>query len=259
MALIIFRESRVTNYQPSFRSPFYPWLQIISIAIFSFFIAEIGSQTIGISVFFLVFSIAIYLLYGRKHGSHSFALVYLLRRIIDRHLDSGNLEDELLDVLLYRDEVKLNTFQEMAQKAGILDLPYSMAFANMLKASSKTLATETGLAPELLEQRFLQRQAEGSTAFSPFLAIPHFIIEGEHELFMQIIRCREGIFFDEQHNSVKAIFLLGGGPHQRRKHLECLATIATMAEETLDFEQQWLSANSVSELRNLVINLGRMK
>ncbi|WGK69635.1 amino acid permease [Candidatus Haliotispira prima] len=253
LALIIFRESRMTNYRPSFSAPFYPWLQIFSILVFSFFIIDIGLQAIEVSIFFLVFSIAIYYWYGRKHGSRSFALVYLLRRIIDRHLDRNNLEEELLDVLLHRDEVKLNTFQELAKKATIQDFPYAMTFANMLKAGSKDLAADAGMEPELLEEQFLLRQSEGTTAFSPFLAIPHFITVHEQALFMQIVRCKAGIYFDGEHPSVKAIFLLGGGLQERRKHLECLAAIARIAEEKPDFEERWLSAKNTSELRNILL------
>ena len=254
LALIIFRESRVLNYQPSFSAPFYPWLQIACIIVFSFFIMDIGLQAIEASVLLLAFSIAVYHFYGRKHGSKNFALVYLLRRIIDKHLDHDSLEEELFDLLLHRDEIQLNVFQALAQKASILDLPYTMTFANMLKAGCKVLAEETGMAPELLEQQFLQRQAEGTTAFSPFLAIPHFIIADEQDLCMQIIRCKEGIFFDEQHPEVKAIFLLCGSQQKRREHLECLAAIATMAENTSNFEARWQDAANTSELRNLVLS-----
>ncbi|MEM9424128.1 MAG: PTS sugar transporter subunit IIA, partial [Spirochaetota bacterium] len=229
------------------------------VVVFSFFIIDIGLQAIEVSIFFLVFSVAVYYLYGRKHSFRSYALVYLLRRLIDRHLDHDNLEDELLDVLLHRDEVKLNIFQELAQKSTILDLPYPMTFDNMLKVGSAALASETGLAPELLEESFLQRQAEGTTAFSPFLAIPHFITPDEHDLFIQIIRCKNGIFFDEEHPRVQAIFLLGGGRKKRREHLQCLAAIATMAEELPDFKRQWLEASNISELRNLILQSGKSK
>ncbi len=254
-ALIVFRESRITNYRPSFQAPFYPWLQIISIVVFGFFIIDIGIQAIEVSLFFLACSIAIYYLYGRKHGSRSFALVYLLRRIIDRHLERTNLEEELLDILLHRDEVQLSVFQGLARQAPIQDLPYAMTFTNMLKAGCKELAKFSGLDAETLERSFLLRQAESSTAFSPFLAIPHFITEDAQALFMQVLRCKEGVYFDDRHPKVQAIFLLGGGERRRREHLECLAAIAAMVQEVPDFEQRWLDAGSSSELRNLILSL----
>ena len=69
------------------------------------------------------------------------------------------------------------------------------------------------------------------------------------------VRSKEGIYFDEAHPAIKAIFLLGGGAQKRHEHLECLAAIATLAEELPQFEQKWLNAQSASELRHLLLSL----
>ena len=261
LALIIFRESRIPNYQPSFSAPLYPWLQIICIGVFGFFLLDIGSQAIEVSLLLLALSLGIYYGYGRRHSSRSFALVYLLKRIVDRNLEKSleaehqNLEAELLELLLHRDEVQLTTFQKLAQTAEIQDLPYAMTFANMLKASCPRFAAQANTDAQTLEERFMLRQQQGTTAFSPFLAIPHLITPDEHTLFMHVIRSKEGIYFDENHTSIKAIFLLGGGAQKRHEHLECLAAIATLAEELPQFEQKWLGASNASELRNLLLSL----
>lgn len=43
LAVIILRESKITNYKPSFKSPLYPWMQIFSIMLFTFFIIDLGA------------------------------------------------------------------------------------------------------------------------------------------------------------------------------------------------------------------------
>jgi len=38
ISVIILRESRLSNYQPSFKSPLYPWTQLFGVVIFTYFI-----------------------------------------------------------------------------------------------------------------------------------------------------------------------------------------------------------------------------
>ena len=43
-SVIILRESHLQNYQPRFRAPFYPWLQITGILFFAFILFEMGER-----------------------------------------------------------------------------------------------------------------------------------------------------------------------------------------------------------------------
>ncbi len=44
IAVIILRYSKIQNYKPSFRVPLFPWIQIVSIIIFSFLICYMGLE-----------------------------------------------------------------------------------------------------------------------------------------------------------------------------------------------------------------------
>ena len=116
------------------------------------------------------------------------------------------------------------------------------------------LSCECGdhMAEEEITARFLLRQEESNTAVSPFLAIPHIIIDGKDKMFLTIIRCKEGVKFTDSEDSVKAVFVLGGTQEKRLLHLKTLAAIATLVDKK-GFEQEWLNAANTIELKNLMV------
>ncbi|MFZ9011609.1 MAG: APC family permease, partial [Anaerohalosphaeraceae bacterium] len=68
LAVIIMRHSKVVNYQPSFRVPFYPVLPIIGMLFFIVLIVDMGLASIEISLGLLAASVCMYVFYGRKQA-----------------------------------------------------------------------------------------------------------------------------------------------------------------------------------------------
>ncbi len=251
MAVIIFRESRITNYKPSFRTPFYPFLQIISIGLFSFFIVDLGLSAIEISVVLVLAGVLIYLFYGRKNASHESAFLHLLKRITDERLLDGSIEDEFRDIIINRDNIEQDNFDILIKGAEITDIPGNPDFEALLNLISKKIEDKISMPGKEIIKRFLERQAESNTAISEFLAIPHIVIEGESKMFMHIIRAKTGIRFTEDEPEVKAIFLLGGTKDRKALHLKTIAAIASLMSLP-EFKQKWLESAGEVELKNLL-------
>ncbi len=252
ISVIMFRESRLSNYRPSFKAPLYPWLQLFSIAVFTFFIVDMGSNAMEISLAFLFLSFCIYFFYGRKQPRGESALLHLLKRIADKRLTRDLLEDELREIVIHRDNIEQDGFDELIKTSRITDLPKKMSFEKMLTAAADDIAEETGMAPEEIIRRYQQRQDEISTVISEFLAIPHIVVDGENILFLKIIRCKEGLEFSSEENNVKAVFLLGGTKEKRDLHLKTIASIATLVSQK-DFQREWLEARNTAEIKNLLL------
>jgi basic amino acid/polyamine antiporter, APA family len=128
ISVIILRESKITNYRPSFKTPFYPWLQLVSIVLFTFFIIEIGAEAVEISLAFIFICFCIYFFYGRKLIDREYALLHLLKRIADKRLGGDILEDELREVLIHRDNIEQDNFDSLIKKANIIDLEGPLDF-----------------------------------------------------------------------------------------------------------------------------------
>lgn len=258
LAVIILRESKLKNYRPSFKAPLYPWLQIFGIIIFSFFIIDLGLEAIEISLAFLLIGVSFYLFYGKKKYAGEYALLHLLKRITDNRLTNHILETELRDVLIERDNIKHDKFDKLVKTAKILDLKGPLETDQLFKIISENVYSKIEFDKEEIFTLLKSRQEDCNTAISPFIAIPHIIIEGSDHFFLMLIRCKEGIKFTSNENSVKAVFAFIGTKEDRAFHLKTLAAIATLVQKD-DFEEKWLSAENTHYLRDMVLLSERMR
>ncbi|MDO9535343.1 MAG: amino acid permease [Bacillota bacterium] len=64
IAVLVLRKRNDRDYQPSFRSPFYPWMQFIGIIGLGLLIAEMGKTPVIISLLFVIATLIWYYLYA---------------------------------------------------------------------------------------------------------------------------------------------------------------------------------------------------
>ncbi|MCD4817202.1 MAG: amino acid permease, partial [Candidatus Cloacimonetes bacterium] len=258
ISVIILRESKLKNYRPSFKTPLYPYLQIFGIIVFTFFIIDLGLEAVEISVAFLLIGVSIYLFYGRKRSSGEYALLHLMKRITDKKLTDHFLESEFRDVLIQRENINHDKFDNLVRTAIILDLDGHLNKDQLFKIISENVYRKVDIDEEEIFSLLKSRQEDCNTAISPFIAIPHIIIEGNNHFFLMLIRCKEGIKFTAKQNSVKAVFAFIGTKEDRVFHLKTLAAIATLVQKD-DFEEKWLNAENTHYLRDMVLLSERMR
>jgi len=252
IAVIIIRESKLQNYRPSFRVPFYPFSQIFSIILFLFLLVEVGISAFEAVLIIIGVSLLIYFLYGKRHYDKEYALLYLIERIINRRLSSDNLESELKEILQQRDDMVSDRFHHLVEESIFLDLDERMTREELFKKVTSSCCRDLPLDASELLPYLIAREKESSTAISPFLAIPHIIIEGEDIFKMFVVRAKKGVYFSEKFDSVKAIFFLIGSRDQRQFHLQALSSIAQVTHNK-EFEQQWLQARNIRNLKDVVL------
>jgi mannitol/fructose-specific phosphotransferase system IIA component (Ntr-type) len=252
ISVIILRESKISNYKPSFKAPLYPWVQLSSIVIFTFFIIDLGMEAIEISLAFLFICFCIYIFYGRKRNKGEFALLHLLKRITDKRLTENLLENELREIIISRDNIEQDNFDNLVRNAQVLDLEGPLEFREFMDIIARDIGRGIDMKKEEVLSRFIKRQEESNTAISDTLAIPHIVIEGENKIFLMIIRCKEGIQFTEQEKKVKIIFLLAGTEDRRVLHLKTIASIATLVGHP-DFIKKWLAVENTNALKDLIL------
>lgn len=256
IAVIILRESGLSTYRPSFKTPFYPYLQLFGIGVFTFFIIDLGKESIEISLGFIFLSLCVYLFYGKRHAKGEFALLHLLKRVTDSRLKDGSFEQELREILISRDEIRQDEFALLAGSAPVFDIEGSKDARSLFSQLSGELARMAGISETEAIALYTKRQREYDTALSPYVAIPHIITGEESPMSLVIVRAREGIYFSEEAPQVKAIFFLSGPLSQRDRHLNILASIARSVSSD-SFERMWEAAETPEEIRNLFILTSR--
>jgi amino acid transporter len=251
-SVIIMRESKIQSYRPRFKSPLYPYIHIFAIIAYSILIVEMGKIPLLISACFVILSVAWYFLYVRQHVSRASAIMHIVERVTDRQLQTVTLENELRDILLERDEIVGDRFDHLIRACNILDIPAKISADKVFRLVATIMAKRLDTSEYVLLEKFIHREAEGSTVINPGLAIPHIIVEGENKFDVLVVRAVEGIDFPHADDPVKVMFVLAGSQDERNYHLRALMAIAQIAQEK-NFEKRWLAARDVEAIRNLIL------
>jgi amino acid transporter len=257
LAVLVMRKSKLTNYRPTFRGPFCPWLPLFGIACFSFLIYDMGMAAVEISLGLVVLGLLIYFFYGRKRTDMDYALLHLTERVVNRKLSEGSLEKELFDIIHHRDEVVHDAFDEILKTADALDLDPGATPESLLRAVSQALEKELALSGSEIRALFIEREAQGSCVLTPFVAIPHIVVEGENLFKILLVRSREGVSF-EKDTSVKAFFVIVGSRDMRGMHLKALAAIAHIVQHP-EFEKRWTTAKNEEQLKDILLLSERIR
>lgn len=257
LSVIIMRESRLQNYQPSFRAPLYPWLQIAGVISFSVLIFAMGKEALLISFILILGGILVYGSYGKVRTNREYALLHLIERVTAKEFTSHLLETELKEIIRERDDIIKDRFDQVIEKSIVLDIEGSPPVEAFFNLASQALGKKLNVDSDALLKLFLEREKESSTAISSGLAIPHVVIEGEHIFDILLARAREGIFFSEANPKVHAVFVLVGSRDERNFHLRALSAIAQIVQDH-NFEKKWLAAKNKEVLRDIVL-LGKRR
>ncbi len=258
IAVIIMRESKIQSYRPTFKSPFYPYIQIIAIVIYSILIIEMGKSPLLISIFIILTGILWYIIFLYKKVKIHSALIHLVERITNKKIIDDSLPKELNDILFERDNIIEDRFDKIIKKSLILDLKKLMDYKTFFKILAKKISKKFNLSEKKAYQLLIEREHESSTVIQPGLAIPHIIIPGKKKFDIILVRNKEGIKFPDNDTLVKTVFILLGTKDERNFHLRALMAIAQIAQEK-DFIKLWMEAKNINELRSIILLSNRKR
>ena len=258
LCVIVLRESHLQNYQPKFKSPLYPWVQIIGIFGSIFLILEMGFAALASSAVLIVVGFLVYCFYGRVRANKEFALLHLIERITNKELTTRGLEVELKDIIRERDDIVVDRFDKLVDKSIVLDLEESLELNDFFALISEKISTKISIDKTIIYKKLTKREGDSSTAISPTLAIPHIIIEGEKKFAIMLVRCKKGIHFSSSAPSVKTVFILLGTKDERNFHLRALSAIAQVVQSPV-FEEKWMKAKNKEALKDSVLLSNRKR
>jgi amino acid transporter len=252
LSVIVMRESKIQTYRPKFRSPLYPWIQILGIMGYGFLIFRMGRLPLEITGIFIACALGWYLVYARPKISRRSAMMHIVERITAKELRGATLRDELREIIIERDKIVEDRFDRLIGNCEILDIDHPVSLKEMFKILSATLSQRVGVGEKTLFNLFVEREKQTSTVIAPGLAIPHVIVKEVQEFDILLVRCKEGIIFPNVPQPVHTMFVLAASPDERNFYLRALAAIAQIAQDK-DFDKHWLKARNIEELRDIIL------
>ncbi len=258
LAVIIMRESKIVSYRPSFKSPFYPYIQIAGIVIYIFLIIDMGKLPLIITAFFFILSLIWYLLYSKSRSTKDSALIHIVERITSKEIKSNTLAEELKDILIERDEIVEDRFDKIIKEASIIEIEKEMNSRELFQLISSQFAQKFNIDRKEIYDLLEKREEDSTTVIHKGLAIPHIIIAGESKFDIIVIRSKTGIIFKQDSPPVHIVFALAGSKNERNFHLQALMAIAQIVQSS-DFPGAWMKAETVKELKNLILLSDRIR
>ena len=252
LSVIVMRESGLQNYRPRFKVPFYPWLPVAGVLCYCVLLFEMGLVPLLVTGCFLALGLLWYWLYGRIYSNRISALVHLVRRVMAREIDGGLLNSELKTILLERDEIVEDRFDVLVKNARVLDCHEDVSRDQAFDMLAAELAARVDVDQAEINRLMRKREEESSTAIAPGMAIPHFVLPGEHTFEIVLARFAKGISFGGETDPVHAVFVLAGTKDERNYHLKALMYVAQIVQNP-EFMQRWREAADAEGLRDLVL------
>jgi APA family basic amino acid/polyamine antiporter len=188
------------------------------------------------------------------------AMIRIVERIMNRELKSTakikeshnpSLHEELTEILLERDDIKADRFDQLIRSAKVLDLPGPMELDELFEQLSGPPGQSLDISKEDAWEKLHARERDSTTALEPRLAIPHIVLDTPGFEIIPV-RVKGGVHFNADAEDVKIIFALAGAKDERNFHLKCLMAIAQIMQDDA-FEKDWNTARDEEELKNLIL------
>ncbi|MCF7908001.1 MAG: amino acid permease [Candidatus Omnitrophica bacterium] len=257
LSVIIMRQSRLINYRPNFRSPFYPWMQIFAIFAYGFLIFKMGIIPLAISAGFIGVSLIWFGFSSRKIKRQS-ALMHIVERVTAKEFVDISLEDELKEILHKRDNVIKDRFDHLIEKCLVLDLDKDITRDGFLSLISEALHQRLDIDKKIVKDLLIEREEQSTTVIEKGLALPHIVVEGKNKFEIVIVRSKEGLAFSHEKDPVHIVFVLAGSKDERNFHLRSLMAIAQIVQGH-NFHKDWMRMKDGESLRMLVLSSTRKR
>jgi APA family basic amino acid/polyamine antiporter len=259
VAVVVMRESRIDSYDPGFRSPGYPWMQIVGVLAAILLIIEMGWLPVLFTAGFVAVGIVWYFRYARKRVHRDGAVYHVFERL--GHRRYAELDSELRGILKEKGLRAEDPFDEVVARAQVFEAAASDDFTAIARRAAGLFCARLSADADHVFQGFMRGTKIGATPVSHGAALPHVRLPGALHPELVMVRCREGLdlrivdeFGDErpQEAPVRAIFFLVSPEENPGQHLRLLAQIAGRVDDD-DFMRQWEQARDEQEMKEILL------
>jgi mannitol/fructose-specific phosphotransferase system IIA component (Ntr-type) len=262
IAVIVMRESRIDSYDPGYRAPAYPWLQIGGVLSSGVLITEMGAGPLLFSGALVVACAGWYWYYARERVNRGGAIYHVFERLGRRRFPG--LDTELRSILKEKGLREEDPFEEIVARCATLDSEAEISFDDVVAGASDLLARRLPCTADELREGFRQGTLVGMTPVEMGVALPHLRLPGVQTPELVLVRSRTGILvpignpLGEKRTSepVYAMFFLVSPEHDPARHLRLLAQLAGRVEEE-EFRPGWLEARDEHALKEVLLRSER--
>ncbi|MGQ7871061.1 amino acid permease [Sunxiuqinia sp. sy24] len=256
-AVIVFRKSNIESYDPGFKSPLYPGMQVAGIFISLVLIIYMGWMAILFSGLITFLAVLWYNYYAKgkvkREGAvfHWFALLGK-----NQHVE---LENEFMTILKEKGLRQGDPFDTTIIKARIVTAHSDLDFNGLVDQVSDSLSKEMAIDKEFLVTEFHTLSAIDPALVMPEVSIQYARYEKIEEPTLHIVLANPGISKPvgkgdiQSVDHIKVFFFLVNPAKEFRLQLRMLSRLMNIVERE-DFVQNMLLQSNDREIKEYLLH-----
>lgn len=254
LALIFFRYKKKKHYNPAFKAPLFPWLQIIGIAGYGLLILDMGRVPLTITGVFIVSSLIWYFLFVHFKVKRQFEIVQIIKKAAEVEPKDYLLDEELREILIEKDELIEKRLEQNIKDCVLLDLKQKILPKELYRKGAEILAKKLNISANVIYNEFLKKGEEANVIARSGFAIVFAHVKGKGKFKVALIRTKYDVKLAEKLPETKAFFFVVASPDIRHFYLKALMCMVQIAEEK-DFVEMWQAAKTDEELKKVIFSL----
>lgn len=241
IAVIVFRESHKKDYQPKYKSPLYPWLQITGSFIYIWLIWESGLKAVGFiaGVFLLGF---LWYHYGIKEKPNfSAAIFYVFQRIGQQEKKDSHLGD----IALSFESLNLTA---PVEDADFIDLEKEESFDEAVQQAAEALRHRLGGKKERIEEIVKEEMEQWKHPSEFNISVAPILLKGIERPQMVIIRGKIKVEAEE----MSGLIVIADDANSTHRLLNLAGQLETAILHT-HFPEAWQKAKNATEIKKSLL------
>lgn len=256
-SVIVFRKSNIESYDPGYKSPFYPYMQVIGIIVSVVLIAYMGWMAIFFTAVIVLMGVLWYQYYARTRVKREGAIFHWFA-LLGKYQYS-ELESEFMTIIKEKGLRQGDPFDETIIRSRITFSDKESDFLHLLNYVSGIFSAEMHVKKEELVNEFIT-----ASAIEPALIIPEVSIlfaknEGIDHPSLHIVLSEKPVSKPVNKNGIQAedfikiFFFLVNPAKEPRQQLRMLSRLIDIIERE-DFVKEMLEQKSQREIKEYLLH-----
>jgi len=261
VSVIVMRESGIEGYDPGFRSPWYPWMQIAGFFISAYLIAQMGFLSIIFTLVIILVSVIWYFYYSKGKVEREGAIYHVHARLGEYQYKG--LESEMRGIMREKGLRKEDPYEKAIGRSVVFDMKESPAIEEIIEKVCRELSTRISYSKDDMITLFEEDYRDGIIPVGHASALQHIRIDDNVDTEVALVRLQEGIEMDREEfeeigdeekkdGKIHCIIYLISSKKKGGQHLRIIAHLAEMID-SIDFYERWMSAEDEAHLREILL------
>lgn len=237
LAVIIFRESKVSEYQPGYHSPLYPWTQLSGIIVYIALIIESGLQAMGMLTGLCLLCFLWYR-FGVHKQQHRAAIHDLFGQLAGRHRQKQAIEEIGMPML---GGMQLT---QLTERAIVLDIDKEISLDELIQRAADSLSRHLGGDRQEIADHLKHEISRWQSPLVSNIAISPALLQGIEQAEMVLCRGKINI----KGNSYDGLIVLVDDEQSSDRLVTLLSQLKNNIYHS-DFQKIWQQAKGAKELK----------